>query len=262
MERERKTLEVDDQIIINTMSRSGSHAVANWIGAQLSGNVEFRNNLANIYWNNQLPDPLDKRLPFNLCNLPSTKRKGGDIDHLLYTCENVHGNRFFIHPLVKSRTCRKIILLRDPYNLLASLAYLCANGFDTGPFWFAWEDDDKKVLTGLFYRFMDMWRSHAVLSKEKGIILIAYNKWKDSKAYRDSLASELGLPKRSDDSLNQVPDNGGGSSFDGLKFEGRGKDMNTNERWKHFENEDWFINFFKEYPRIVELSNEIFGEIC
>ncbi len=76
------------------------------------------------------------------------------------------------------------------------------------------------------------------------------------------IMEELGLPKRSDDSLNQVPDNGGGSSFDGLKFEGRGKDMNTNERWKHFENEDWFINFFKEYPRIVELSNEIFGEIC
>src|SRR5690606_30834119 len=87
-----------------------------------------------------------------------------------------------------------------------------------------------------------MWQQHARAALRETPLpagetrAVLYNRWKEDPAYRKRLAGDLNLAF-SDDGIDSVPDCAGGSSFDGVRFNGRAAAMNTDKRWVHFADE-------------------------
>jgi hypothetical protein len=247
----------NNQFAINGLSRSGTHAIADWISSQLDGNVQYRNDL---HTNGTYK--LDK-VPERFYTLPSINYIDGsenkEIDHLVYSYENM-GKPMDFHKNIRCISGKKIQLLRDPYNLLASLA---THVEGARRFWF-WKHctDEGKMSVDKLYNFANMWKIHAkTFLDNNGVIGISYNKWKESTEYRDLLFDQLGLTNRSDECMNLVPKNGGGSSFDKHRMDGNGTEMDNNGRWKKYEDTEWFNTFFECNPDVVELSKTIFGDV-
>lgn len=95
------------------------------------------------------------------------------------------------------------------------------------------------------------------LLEDKDCLRIKYDQWCTDLAYRYNLCNILGL-KFTDCGFEDVSPNGDGSSFDGLKFQGRASNMNTTERYKKVEHMRGFQNILKKYNDILELSDEVF----
>jgi len=92
---------------------------------------------------------------------------------------------------------------------------------------------------------------------------INYNSWHESKQYRQKIALDLGL-HFTDFGFLIVPwmgGPGGSSSFTRKEFDGRANEMEVLTRWKTYANNDNFKRLFKQNMHLVEMSNEIFGEI-
>lgn len=60
----------------------------------------------------------------------------------------------------------------------------------------------------------------------------------------------------SDDGYDNVPQNGGGSSFDGRWFDGAGYKMKTDQRYQQFESDAEFQNMLRNYSRAIEMSDK------
>jgi len=249
-----------NQICISGISRSGTHAVADWICSQLVGNVQYRNDLKT----NPMYLPSNADIPERFYTLPSLTHEVGSekkpIDYLVYSYENMNKENLVPHRNIRCPSEKMIQLLRDPYNLLASLATHIENG---RKFWF-WRHctSNGKITPDKLHNFGKIWEAHAnIFLNQSNVIGLSYNKWAESKDYRDELFERIGLNVRSDKSMDFVPQNGGGSSFDKRAFDGNAREMDTSSRWKKYENEEWFNLFFDSNKRIVDLSNQIFGEI-
>ena len=90
--------------------------------------------------------------------------------------------------------------------------------------------------------------------------IISYDKWFTDKNYRKKIVKDLDLPKFTDAGKNDIPQNCGGSSFDGLTFDGKASEMKVLERWKEYENEEGFIQILEHYKDLVEVSEKFIGE--
>lgn len=258
-------IDVRKQIALTGMSRSGTHAVSDWIAAQHTGRVEFRNNLFHRRKQGcELYDPHQIRVPKRWYWLPSFEGRQVDtsapIDAMVYTYENQPGIMFDKHDLIRSEETVKIALIRDPFNLLATLGKHVETGRG---YWFARKctDADGNIDESGLHFFAEMWLSHAALAEREDVIPVLYNKWKDSEEYRNQIAEQIGVDIRTDESMKNVPTNGKGSSFDKKDFDGRGSEMDTLGRWRHFENEAWYQRFFQNNPEVVAASERLFGTI-
>jgi len=199
--------------LIFSMKRSGQHAIINWMMAQSKGSRHFNN-----------------------CKIKNkvlvTKRGGKRIENgdCLTICniEDRRINMSFEH-------VKYIVILRDPFNLVASRLYT----------------DYLKMGTKMRTR----WKSHVkkALTDER-IIDINYNEWFKDVNYRRQLADRLGL-SFTDAGLNRIPKIGG-SSFDGNRYDGKAQQMDVMNRWKSYVNNK---SFWKEIDgEMVELSKQYF----
>lgn len=151
----------------------------------------------------------------------------------------------------------QILLLRDPYNWLAS--------------WYAWQDalgvrfrEDQEFRN----HTISLWKDYAQLylqwaenpEQSTGLVQIpvSYNCWKTDQHYRQDLARELGL-SFSDEGFNKVSSHGHGSSFSGIEYQGRGSEMDTLNRWRQFKNDDFYKNLLDDELR--ELGGKIFPDL-
>jgi hypothetical protein len=65
----------------------------------------------------------------------------------------------------------------------------------------------------------------------EGVVRVSYNRWLADEVYRATLLEQLAVPLK-DNSIDHVPDVGGGSSFDGVAT----SDLiqtGVNERWRY-----------------------------
>lgn len=83
-------------------------------------------------------------------------------------------------------------------------------------------------------------------------VVINYNRWCYDDSYRANILAKIGL-KNFDLTHEFVSNKGGGSSFDGLKFDSEASRMNTSNRWKHLVHDD-----FPEYENKFPYNNEYF----
>lgn len=257
-------IEVGKGVAISGMSRSGTHAAADWIANQHSGRVDFRNNLFHRRKEvHELCDPRafgsGKRW-YLLPSMPEDVDLDQPISTLVYIYENQPSHLFRAHDLVRCKESVCVILLRDPYNLLATLAKHIENGRG---WWFKrmCGDGNGGVDEEKLDAFSDLWMSHANMVGTEGIVPFLYNKWVESVEYRDELAAAIGVDNRSDSSLKNVPTNGRGSSFDKRRMDGNGDSMKVTERWRYYEDAGWFRRFFQNRPEIVEMSERLFGRV-
>ncbi|MGC1248712.1 MAG: hypothetical protein WA865_21070, partial [Spirulinaceae cyanobacterium] len=80
-------------------------------------------------------------------------------------------------------------------------------------------------------------------------VCINYNKWFSSQDYRKEITDKLGVGF-SDQGLNTVSNRGGGSNFDGTKFDGQAQKMNVLGRWEESN------NFLKKRRLLRALSRD------
>ncbi len=142
-----------------------------------------------------------------------------------------------------------VFVLRSPYNQLAS--------------WMKW-----KGKLRLAKRFAQCWNVAAeeflgitdVIPHPK--IFLNYDKWFVDENYRRQISQELGI-LFSDRGLNTVMKVGRGkvygSSFDKMEHKNEAQNMNVTERWKDYQNDDFFKRVLSN-DKLRKLSEQIFGE--
>ena len=150
-----------------------------------------------------------------------------------------------------------ILILRDIFNWVAST--IMDRGFQ-----------DSSIIRASYYKHAVQriwkWKACAIeflgeskyLENEK--ICISFNKWFVDEEYRISITNKLGL-KYSTVTLDDVPRTRRGSSFDGLIYDGRAREMDCLNRWKVFRDNILYQELFKKNKDIIELSDRIFGKV-
>ena len=118
------------------------------------------------------------------------------------------------------------------------------------------DDRYDQVDLWLYYAYESTGRTN-YLGERK--LVVSYNRWCKDLDYRRDLAEALRL-RFSDAGFDEVPRQGGGSSFEGRQLDGKASKMKTEERWKSLASDPRFIACFRN-PRVLKLSEEIFGEI-
>lgn len=243
------------------MSRSGNHALVNWIMRQASGRVCFLN-CAEPRTNPFLSArPLDEHgtvTQVNYADFDLAAEREGCLsrkDLLLFSHEDCflgmlsRSGRFEADHdrwLGTSRRRVDVLLLRDPFNLFASRII----------------GSDGDGATATAFR---IWKQHAreFLGLRRNLredrVLVSYNRWVRDLAYRREVAETLGLAF-SDAGRHDVPSVGAGSSFDGRAFDGNASAMGVLERWKWLEGYPRYLQYFDD--DVLELAQRIFGDVC
>jgi len=240
------------------MSRSGNHAIINWILSQASGRTCFLNCAepqSNPYVTAR---PLDSGHRI-IANFPEFDveaelvGKFADKDLLLVSHEDCFlgtvakgayedNHDSFVGP---SLSRRDVLILRDPFNLFASRLRGQFGSVSTGTALRIWKQHAREFLG--VRRYLKHPR-----------ILIDYNQWATSQDYRQEIAEQLGL-QFSDSSVEKVAAAGNGSSFDGRRYDGRATCMRILDRWKHFIGSEAYAAIFDHEAHA--LSQRIFGDI-
>jgi hypothetical protein len=248
------------EIRVIGMSRSGNHAIINWILAQAGGRTCFLN-CAEPGTN-----PFVSTRPLTP-ELPGWRASYGDFeieaeragrfsrkDLLIHSYEDT-----FLGPFKKAAnevrhdadvggSTRRLdlLVLRDPRNLFASRI---ASGY-------GWLEDAmvSRVWSQHAREFLGLQHN---LRQER--LLVSYNDWVASAAYRRRLAGALGL-EFDDSAAHAVPAVAGGSSFDGTAYDGHAEEMPVLRRWHAFLGEPRFHRLLT--PTVLELSERVFGPMA
>ncbi len=240
------------------LSRSGNHAIINWLLAQMEGRTCFlncvqpkQNPFATARATASGQPVVCNYRPFDLER--ELRGEFSQKDWLLYSYEDCFITMIcsrcfearhdeFVGP---SRSRTDIVILRDPFNLFASRLRSSYSGVTP--------------LTAV-----RIWKQHArqVLGQRRlftqPYLAVLYNRWASDAAYRQRIVAKLGL-RFTDANFRRVASTAGGSSFDGLQFDGSADRMSVLDRWQHYIDEPAYLNLFDE--EMLQLSAEIFGEL-
>lgn len=235
-------IKCDRHLVIAAYSRSGSHCITDWICSQIDGHVRYVSGL-NVTTKRRNNPKLyikgDNRLPSsNTTRIDGRKTYVSSLERYDPTSE-------ITVPWVGSESELGIIILRNPFNWLASVKKHANSRFGAL---------GCSVL-------LDAWVAYAETAlSRRDYLTIYYDKFISCKSYRDYIAERIGVDRRSDDSLSRVCSIGRGSSFDGMLFDGRASEMNTDKRWEEYKDEAWMIDA-KNNVRVSHLLSEIEGFI-
>jgi hypothetical protein len=220
------------------MSRSGNHAIINWILRQSVGH-SCHLNCAEGKTNPFLSArPLHSGLCYetNAREFDWAEEQAGRFtqkDLLIHSYEDSFLG-YVCHPIFeqhhdewvgRSLQRHDLLILRDPFNLFASRqrAGALLEGVAPATALRIWKQHAREYLGETRY-----------LKQPK--ILVNYNRWATERVYRAQLAAQLGLTF-TDAGVNSVAGTAGGSSFDGARFDGSAHNMKVLERWKVYQND-------------------------
>lgn len=254
------------EIRVVGMSRSGNHAIINWILRQSPGRTCFLNCVEPKTNPFATARPLgDKRgVVVNYRGFDLEAEAEGDLsakDLLLYSYEDVFLG-MVASPLFRkyhdewiggSAETLDVLILRDPFNLFASRfrSGLYRHGHGEPP----------SVTNRTAIR---IWKQHArefagirtYLDRPK--VAISFNQWASDSGYRHLIARQLGLDF-TDAGVDDVAATAGGSSFDGTRYDGKAGEMDVFGRWRHYAGESDLWRHFDD--EVHELSDGIFGHL-
>lgn len=222
---------ITDQLIrIFGMRRSGNHAIIYWLRQHESDNHFF--NDVNVPFNAySVIKRLRMSLPYNKkLTLVSWENKPIDAEIYLKNIDFTHQ--------------KTILIMRDPFNWLASY------------FQKRW---------GVNNQLMTLYMDHLIeyigeTNRLGDKVTINYNRWFVDKEYRQSIIQKLGFDKLNDSALNYVPNEGGGSSFDGTKFQGNGHKMDVLRRWTNYVHKPEYNKWLK-WPRLMKFTQRIWPKL-
>jgi len=262
----------ETEIWIWHLKRGGGHALVNWIASNAGRPLFHLNNCFSKPFKVRLRKErifriisrsLDGRGPRRLYNLeldastPYRSIAGMHKEILVCSLENVPLDRARTEALYReggaesilgeSRRRLNVMILRDAPNTFASV-----------------RKGKRRMRKRLKTFYPVHWADYAreFLGQRQrlpaGTIMISYNRWFSDRDYRHELAGKLGLPT-SEEGLNTLSADGGGSSFSGQELRDRARKLNVLERWKHFIEDPVYLGALNS--EILELSGEIFGDV-
>lgn len=212
------------------MKRAGNHAVIDWL-IRNSGAARYH------FLNNCKPNktPFESALRF-YTEAGSTRRgeapfDRGDTAPDLFMAsyedlnlEDLLGEDAAARRLVWPHDApRDVYVQRNFLNWLPSYLRLWRNRGVDAP----------SALCAKVFPAIETWKANHRLhdSGAAKIVVVEFEHWRSDPAYRRDLLAALGFAPRDDD-ISRVPRNGGGSSFDGLDFDGKAQEMAVGERWR------------------------------
>lgn len=207
--------------VLHGMKRSGNHALVNWLLPQLQ--CDFINNaipLGPILRGSPFPGPV----PFVAW---WRKQRRGPVDvaqSLLVTLEDHALQALPFHP--HDVELRRLLVVRRPDQLFSSR--IRKAGRVDMP---AYPTDNDAVMQ----RAVEIWKQHArcYLGHERtqypGRVAVSFDAWFTNRDYRAAISAHLGVAF-DDSGFGRVGAEGGGSSFDGTTFDGRGHLMDVGNR--------------------------------
>jgi hypothetical protein len=239
------------------MSRSGNHAIIDWLLSHMPGRTCFLNCVEGKHNPFTSARPLDDgsvfRASYRLDLATETRGRFSRKDWLVTSQEDcflAHGcSREYEqqHDAWVGCSGRRfdLLILRDPFNLFASRRRAFGEA-------------------GTDHVSVRIWKQHArqFLGRPRNLrhqpLLVRYNDWIGEEAYRREIVETLGLEFH-DEGRDRVAACAGGSSFDGRAYCGRPEDMDLLDRWKHYADDPSFRALFDE--QLVAFSDEIFGVV-
>jgi hypothetical protein len=249
------------EIRIVGLRRTGNHAIIGWLKQQASGNIRLLNNVTPgenpyRYKYHNLKDYHPEHPKMMAVYLNHARGNLTGYDYLLYSYEDwglsdIGCQRFEkYHDLYLGRSRQRfdVLIMRDPFNLLASRL-----------------KNNYREVKKRGCSVIDLWLESAREFLDETHYLphnrlcINYPRWFQDKPYRQSIAQYLGLPF-TDAGINSVTSFGGGSSFDGKEMDGQASRMDVNNRWRQFAENDEYRNLFQNQA-LWHYSGRIFGSI-
>jgi hypothetical protein len=239
------------------MSRSGNHAIIDWILGQADGRTCFLNCAEPKHDPFSSARPISEHEECFRANYPEFDLEAearGELtakDLLLYSYEDVflgglaRADVEARHDAQVGRSGRRIdvLILRDPFNLFASRRAAAFAPLAPETWVRIWCQHAREFVGD---------RRH--LRNER--VMLSYNRWVADRDYRRDIAGALGL--RFDDApARAVARTGGGSSFDGVRYHGRAHRMPVLERWRAFLDDPDYLALLT--PEVLALSERVFG---
>lgn len=209
--------------IVNGIQRSGIHAVANW----LKNNLQAPYNYVNSIFVSHINDVYDYAThEVNLLILESTPLSP-------ISFRNYKNDEYEIF---------LINLLRNPINHWPS--YFTNAG-------------TKDIRCN----FVPLWINQHNVMKMQFLnitsVNVLFHLWFNNKGYRNYICHQLNV-NNNDCGLNAIDSSGGGSSFDGLTFNGNAQRMKVLQRWKTFQWTEESLHVLKKLRPLIEYT---FGPI-
>jgi hypothetical protein len=231
------------------VSRSGHHAIMNWICEQYPENINSWNRM--MFDGNKKVKKREGMYPKK--NAVFYVKNPNEISSM-YNYENFNLKNL---DMIKNapqlegfERTDHILMIRDFYNLVASSLKKGASRYTLFT-----QGKNKKSES-----FSEIWKGHVqeAIGGEKGMLTISYNKWFVDKEYRESLCEQLDIPF-TDQGKNIVPHNAKGSSFNGKKFQNKAEEMSVLSRYESMMDDPRFMKIVSADKEIIELNEQYFG---
>jgi hypothetical protein len=223
------------------MKRSGNHALATWLRAQADF-VYFNNVLPMrpVLWHGmRIPEPMSPDA-FMRWQLRKARKRSGGFAPVAWTQWRLRHKPVLAgledHPpglrlLATTVGVTHLLIVRDVENMLASRI---RKAFRIGA-----NPAYPREPGLLFDRVVANWKAHArELLGETNLlpnkVCAEFATWVASRAYRAAIAAQLGLVF-DDRGHPRVSEIGGGSSFDGMRFDGASGEMRLLRRAEQLE---------------------------
>lgn len=269
------------EIRVFGIKRSGNHAIINWIFSQIPGQVVFANHCylagkeiriykgtgridckginywdfkkkyfffeRNPFFNKEIVTYSKNDQRFNGQKLKQHPKEAIIVSFEEKDIENFSDlmDRYHEQWVGKSQEVFSIVILRDPFNVLASIYQ-------------KWGKENLKNIAVLWEKYAQVYLSYQK-SADRYRLGINYNQWLTDVNYRQAITERLQIPF--DDLKKELVANfAGGSSFDGLSYQQEGQKMDVLNRWQTFREDPEYYSLFNN-PQLLKLSEEIFGII-
>jgi hypothetical protein len=233
------------------LQRSGNHAVLAWIFRQFDEPVLFFNNVKHFedpfleFRYEKMPNAVTVRRP-PVGDAPAqqaaralAQRRLEEVRQskkrlLAYSYENLRLSQLKQRALVseretrigRSEKIRRVLLLRDFYNWIASRIRLVENKKLALP-----EERGVDQLISLWIMYAREYLAKTNYLEYEQVVKISYNRWVEDEGYRSHTLDELAVPLK-DNSILHVPDVGT-SSFDGAAFGNTASETTGNPRQQY-----------------------------
>ncbi|MDB9529271.1 hypothetical protein PN498_24980 [Oscillatoria sp. CS-180] len=248
----RQRIANNQEIRVAGLRRTGNHAVIGWIRAQHSKYA--------LHFNHPPASKNPYQNAYKHCKKDILKQGArGDFSQqslLIISYEDqplaeVSSRKFeLFHDVYvgRSQTRYDLLVLRDPFNLLAS--QLKSNMVRLS---------DESVQTTV-----SLWKSYAREFLDETQFLchrktcVNFNRWHRDVDYRRAIATRLNI-EFTDAGREKVRGYGGGSSFDKTGMDGEATKMKLAQRWRTFEHETSFWDVFKD-KQLLEYAEAIFAD--
>lgn len=253
-------LQESGQIYVTiALQRSGQHAVINWLCEQLGSVIHFNHCTFMRKRLTMMPVPVSGRYvtysdqgKTDSGIIASNKDKTAleaffnqlaDIDlyqNIIYSFEDWNLQDIYLQKLIHNHNLKVILILRDPYNWLASSFKHHDNKAPTTVL-----KEKKRRLISYLEQVLNI---NDYLKHD--VVAIDFSQWLVSTQYRKEIMEHLGLTfsKSSEVSVEEVQPFGGGSSFDGQTVDPHMLRKSVNERWRSYEEN-------QEYRALLEDDN-------